>query len=80
MAVVSVRPDDIGDFCMESSGFADEPFTPVGDRFEPSQQILMLISGRHAGEVEIDGIDLDYSHGNQRGTRQVGQHLVVEVG
>ena len=78
--VISVKPEELHEFCLESSGVDDEPFRAVGDWTVPSQQILVLVSGAHSGSIEIDGIDLEYSNVNQHGSQTVGQHLVVEVG
>lgn len=79
--VIATAQDRIRELCSDRYAIDDEPFLLASREFaEPGQQILMLISGSKPGSVEIAGIDLDYSQGRQRGTRQIGEHLVVEVG
>ena len=44
---------------------------------EPPQQLLMRVVVESPGRLRIDGVDLTYTHGWQRGTQTVGPRLVI---
>jgi hypothetical protein len=39
---------------------------------DPYQQLVMAVMLTKAGRVHVEGVDLDYSHGWQRGTQRIG--------
>jgi hypothetical protein len=39
---------------------------------DPYQQLVMAVMLTKAGRDHVEGVDLDYSHGWQRGTQRIG--------
>lgn len=73
-AVGVVGDDEIRQECAE---IAPADGATMGLNATPRQQVVMAVTLGHAGRVEIDGIDIDYSHGWQSGTQHTGGEVVV---
>jgi hypothetical protein len=44
---------------------------------DPKQQLVMAVALTNTGRVHVEGVDLDYSHGWQRGTQRIGGDVDV---
>lgn len=44
---------------------------------DPRQQLIMAVTASQPGEVEITGAAVTYSRGWQRGTQDIGEHLLL---
>lgn len=64
--------DDVDEFCASLR-------EPTG-ALEATDQLLVEVVAQEEGEVVIDGLDVTYRSGLQRGTQHTGLHLTVEVG
>ncbi|PYF98358.1 hypothetical protein SAMN05216184_11110 [Georgenia satyanarayanai] len=64
--------DHVDDICASLR----EPTGPL----EPLDQIVVEVVPQREGEIVIDGLDVFYRTGAQRGTQWSGMHATVEVG
>ena len=60
---------DIHDYC---SALVPAEGATLELNADPPQQLVMAVSLTNAGRVQVQGIDLDYSDGWQRGTQRIG--------
>ena len=86
--VCHVNPDgDVGAIGVEGRRHIDDDCRSLvparGARVElnaePKQQVVIEISPRRPGQVLVDGIDITYSHGWQRGLQRVGGRVDIRT-
>ncbi len=75
-AIGSVSAADVEDLCSSLLPVADHRLTSDAD---PSEQLLIEITPRRAGTIEIAGASLTYGQGWQRGSQDVGERIRLIV-
>ncbi len=75
-AIGSGRAADISEECETWVSIDDQRLTSDA---EPGQQLLMKVAPRQRGIVEVAGAVVTYSHGWQRGSQTIGEHLRLNV-
>ena len=66
---------DVDEMCAELIPVEDGTVLDVGAH-DP-EQLVVSVTMTEPGRLEIDGVDLTYSHGWQRGTQTVGTKVTV---
>jgi hypothetical protein len=75
-SIASVIAPDISKFCDSWVSIDGQRLTSDATSFK---QLLMKVTPRQRGDVEIAGAAVTYSLGWQRGTQDIGEHLRLHV-